>query len=392
MSTLNANATFYIIRKFLSETEKSLAKFHEALQRFGRKPGEPWHAAADDFGRSLEELREMLALLKGKTSVPGAERKELLAWANLIVPKMQASAGELRLSILRACPPLGAIVPPDQAAAKVWAHYERLISKVMDPLLEREAVQRLLRRAHDPAAVVPLVFAPAEAFAGLPQLWEYYSAVNDLVHNTPLPHFDGLTILGAMRKKFMEALQPGEPGHGNDFAAFMEGILSGDPQKRKAARRELDKLSDASSSERHGKDNMQGFPASRRLWAVWTGVKGALSNPDPAYRRAALCVLPAMRVSFLTHYFHDECINFIMLGLRDEDGMVRHKTLRFAADFVLIYRVEMPESVVNLQNNLKGLLSDKAAAAGFKASARKLIKEIAQLRKYDEDRGMGAEY
>lgn len=391
MNVLGSNATFYIIRKFLSDAEKSLSGFEEALQRFGREPGEPWHAAADNFIRSLEELREMLALLKGKTSVPGAERKELLAWANKAVPELQTRAGELRRSLLDACPPLGELAPPDQAAAEVWAHYERLISKVMDPLLEREAVQRLLRRAHDPAAVVPLVFAPADTYAGLPRLWEYYSAVNGLIHNTPLPHFDGLTILGAMRKKFMEGLR--SPGAGeDDFGRFVSGIMSADPQQRKLARRELETLRAASIEERHGRNNLEGFPASRRLWGVWTGVKAALSNQSPVYRRAALCALPAMRVSFLTHDFHDECIKFILKGLQDADGVVRHKTLRFAADFVLMYRNESPEAIITLQEELRRFLADRTASAGFKGSARKLMKEIASLRRYDEERGAPTSY
>lgn len=391
MNILNANATFYIIRKFLADAEKSLSGFEEALQRFGREPGEPWHAAADHFIRALEELREMLAILKGKTSVPGAERKELLAWANKVVPELQTYAGELRLSMLGACPPLGELAPPDKAAAEVWVHYERLISGVMDPLLEREAVQRLLRRAHDPAAVVPLVFAPADTYAGLPRLWEYYSAVNGLIHNTPLPHFNGLTILGAMRKKFMEGLQPAGVGE-DDFGRFVNGIMSAVPQQRKIARRELEKLNTASNDERHGRNNLKGFPASRRLWGVWTGVKTALSNQSPVYRRAALCALPALRVSFLTHDFHDECIEFTLKGLGDEDGMVRHKTLRFAADFVLMYRYERPEAIIKLQKELKRLLADRAASAGFKGSARKLMKEIASLRRYDEGRGAPTPY
>jgi|GEM_PF-4528422 len=392
MKTLPSNASFYQIRKFAAGAEKSFAGFSGALGRFGREPGESWHAAADEYNKYLSELQQTLAGIQGKTSLPAAEHKEFLSRASALAAKLTELLGVLRVSVLDACPPLGNLAPPDRAAARVWRDYEKVMVRIMDRVLERESVQRLMRRAHDPASAVTIACAPPDAFAGLPRMWEFSSAVRALARHTPLPHFGGLTLLAAMKKKFLEGTCLNEAAPTEVFARFVAGIASGVPERRKAARKELEALRNASNDERHSRAPADNFSKSNALWGVWTGVKASLANPDPVYRRAALCALPFIRSSFIDHDFHEECVGFIVNGLRNEDGVVRYRTLRFAADFVMTYRNEEPEAIMLLQSALKPLLSDKKAAASFTVSAKKLLKEIIRFRKYDEGRGVAPNY
>ncbi|MDP2864725.1 MAG: hypothetical protein Q8O90_00595, partial [Elusimicrobiota bacterium] len=206
MKTLLSNASFSQIRKFAADAEKPFAGFAGALDRFGREPGEAWHTSADDYNKQLSELRQLLAGIQGKTALPAAERKEFFSRVTALVAKLNELTDVLRVSVLDACPPLGALTPPDRAAAQVWEDYEKAVVRIMDRVLEREAVQRLLRRAHDPSAAAAIACAPPAAFAALPRAWEFSFALQALARHTPLPHFKELTLLAAMKKKFLEGL------------------------------------------------------------------------------------------------------------------------------------------------------------------------------------------
>lgn len=392
MRTLPSNASFYQIRKFAAGAEKSFAGFAGALDRFGREPGEGWHAIADEFNNCLSELRQLLAGSQGKTSLPGAERKELHARVAALAAKLAELAGALRVAVLDACPPAVKLAPPDRAAAKAWQDYEKVMVRIMDRVLEREAVQRLMRRAHDPASVIPLVCAPPDIFAGLPRVWEFASALQDLARHTPLPHFGGLTLLAAMRKKFLGGIELNKAAPSEVFLRFVAGIASGVPERRNAARKELEALRNASNDERRSRAAADNFSKSNELWGVWLGVKAALAEPDSVRRRAALCALPFMRSSFIDHDFPEECVGYIVAGLRNEDGVVRYRALRFAADFVMVYRNEEPEIIVFLQTALKRSLAENKKEAAFSASAKKLMKEILWFRNYDENRGVEPGY
>lgn len=99
-----------------------------------------------------------------------------------------------------------------------------------------------------------------------------------------------------------------------------------------------------------------------------------------------------MRSSFIDHDFPEECVGYIVAGLRNEDGVVRYRALRFAADFVMVHRNAEPETIVLLQTALKRSLAENKKAAAFSASAKKLMKEILWFRKYDENRGVEPGY
>lgn len=293
MKTLPLNASFHQVRKFAAEAEKSFAGFSGALARFGREPGEGWHAIADEFNNCLSELRQLHAGSQGKASLPGAERKEFHARVATLAAKLAELAGALRGSVLDACPPAEKLAPPDRAAAKAWEDYEQVMLRIMDRVLEREAVQRLMRRAHDPASVIPLVCSPPDVFAGLPRMWEFSFALQALARHTPLPHFGGLTLLAAMRKKFLEGISINKAEPSEVFTRFVAGIASGAPERRNAARKELEALRNASNDERRSRAAADNFSKSNELWGSGWVLRPRLLSRTPcaAGPRFARCRL-----------------------------------------------------------------------------------------------------
>ncbi|KAF0124399.1 MAG: plasmid pRiA4b ORF-3 family protein [Elusimicrobia bacterium] len=386
MRTLEPDASFYRIRQFAEEAEGSAAEFAHAMDRFGAEPGDAWLPAADEFNERLAALRGELAGLRGKLSLPGAARKELAGRVRTLAAELAARREALRGSILDSCPPLGELTPPDAAAAAVWKEYKEAAARLADRVMERTAVQRLARRAYDPVGVFTLC-QPQDKYLELPRYWEIFPALRDLLYHTPLPRLGGHTLLGHMTEKFRERVAQGGPADGL-FARFVEGVASKDPALRKAARKELELARRASNEEISKGAKAGDFEKSCGIWGVWAGVKASLSEPDPARRRAALCALPELQFSLVTSEFPGECVEFIARALRDTDGMVRHKALRFGADFLRIQRVRRPEIVGTIESVARRLLSEtKKKMPKAAAAARKLLKTVDWCREYDSRRG-----
>ncbi len=385
METLPPNPTYAVLKRFVKEAYKGADEFGMALDRFGREPGEAWHAAADAYRDKLAGLERELAAIKERNSLPAAARLALAARVGALAGELAESRRTLRCLLLDACPREEVKRPTAGAAEKAWRDYEELTAGMADRVLRLDSVVRLARRSHDPAAAFTLVCPPLEErMSG--GVFELIPALGSLLENIPLPRRGGLTILEGIRKDFSEQALSG-PAAGGLFARFMEGLLSGDPTLRKAARKELERARTASNDERYGRSPEGGFSNCREIWGVWAGVKAALAEPDAVRRRAALCALPALQFSFITKDFRDECADFIARGLADEDGAVRHKTLRFASDLALIGRVDEPEVLKLLEKTADRVI---AAAKGrmpqAAASARKLQKAVAGIRRYDRER------
>lgn len=91
-----------------------------------------------------------------------------------------------------------------------------------------------------------------------------------------------------------------------------------------------------------------------------------------------------MQFSFIVQDFADECEPFILQGLQDSDGMVRHKVLLFAKDFFNINRIDHPKVADSLEHSAQELLHKVRRTNPESASSiRKLLKEIAWFRSYD---------
>ena len=120
MKTLEQNTSFYQMKKYAADAEKSFSDFASSLNDFGREPGEQWHAAADEFNKTLAGLREILTELGGKTSLPSVRRKEFISAISSIAGKLSGMRKSLRREILAACPPLPDILPATAAAAAAW--------------------------------------------------------------------------------------------------------------------------------------------------------------------------------------------------------------------------------------------------------------------------------
>jgi hypothetical protein len=385
MELLSPSASFANIRRFAKKAHKTAEEFGLALDRFGREPGETWHAAADGFREKLAGLEKELASVKDKTSLPAAARKEFAVRVQALAGDLAELRRALRCLVLDACPQAEIKPPAGGTAETVWKNYDKLTVGIADRVLRLDAVVRLAQRSHGPAAAFALI-CPLEERLGAADMFNVLPALGVLLQHIPLPRLGGLTLMESIAKDFREQALSGAAADGL-FARFLEGMLSGDPDRRKAARKELDCARNASSNERYGRASEDGFSNSREILGVWSGVKAALADPDPVRRRAALCALPALQFSFITRDSRGDCAEFIARGMDDEDGTVRYKTLRFASDLALIGRVEDQGILALLEKTAERLVSEtKKKRPQSAACARKLLKRIAGLRKYDRER------
>jgi len=386
MELLSPSASFANIRRFAKEAHKTAEEFGLALDRFGREPGEAWHAAADVFREKLTGLEKELAGVKDKTSLPATARKEFAARVQALAVDLAELRPTLRCAVLDACPQAEIKHPAGGTAETVWKNYDKLTAGITDRVLRLDAVVRLAQRSHGPAAAFALICPPLEERLGAADMFNILPALGVLLQHIPLPRLGGLTLMESIAKDFREQALSGAAADGL-FARFLEGMLSGDPDRRKAARKELDCARNASSDERYGRASEDGFSNSREILGVWSGVKAALADPDPVRRRAALCALPALQFSFITRDSRGDCAEFIARGMDDEDGTVRYKTLRFASDLALIGRVDDQEILALLEKTAERLVSEtKKKRPQSAACARKLLKRITGLRKYDRER------
>ena len=385
MKTLEQNTSFYQMKKYAADAEKSFSDFASSLNDFGREPGERWHAAADEFNKTLAGLRGILAELGGKNSLPSAKRKEFISAISSIAGKLSGMRKSLRREILAACPPLPDILPATAAAAAAWEKYEKESADIPDPLVKRESFQRLIQRAHNPASAFKLAILPDDDYPEMLISFGLFFPAQELLRHTPLPSLGGLTLEEGMRKNFIKAVASENVPPSVFFNKFVGDVSSDDKERRKNARKELRLIRDSSNDESHGRVPRGDFSKSREMWGVWTGVKNSLLNPDPAYRRAALCALPYIHFSFIASYFPEECADFIFSALRDTDGMVRYKTLRFAVDFLRLARLDHPETVKLVEKRAGKLVSEtKGKNPQVATTARKLLREIAWFRDLDK--------
>jgi len=305
------------------------------------------------------------------------------------VSRLTALRNRLLREIPEACPSLEEMSAPDLATEKVWSEYDQVAEQAGLPRYNRTEVQRLLRRAHDPSAVVLLLMG-YHRVGEYKVFWALLESFQNLLKNTPLPRLDGKTLDQVEREMRRTAILKGREGAGlpGFMERFVERVSSPDPGVRKEVRKEMEKLRHRSADERWGKRPDAQWRSSRELLQVWDGVRAVLDHPDRAYRRAALCALPFLQFSFVTSDLPEECEAFVVKGLQDPDGMVRHKVMRFGKDFFMMRRLDQPEVGNSFESAIRELLKKvKRVRHPAAVHVRKLLKEIAWFRGYDVNMG-----
>ncbi len=376
-----AMPSFQQIKKTAEQTAKDAEELFLALEFYGQEPGEPWHAAADELRAVLSDLNGELAGIRGRLSLPAAGRQELDGRVGALSARLDAARNTLRAAMPAACPPPGGLTPPEPASESAWKKYDKLHAALPPGVPGRAELQRLARRAHDPAAALSLVHHLYKEPLQTGNSREILPALREVLFSTPLPRLGGLTVLAYISRSGRAAT--------GLFDNFVEDVGSKDPVLRKAARAGLEHARQAANDEYCGYTPSGGFAACAKMWEVWTGVKTALSWPDPRRRRAALCALPHIRFCYVLGHFPWEFLQFIAAALRDTDATVRQKALRFATDFMMIERLERPELAEELEAIAKKLASEAGRKQpGIAASARKLLKAAEHFREFDRFRGI----
>jgi hypothetical protein len=391
MESLGPNPSFAQMKRFGAEAVRWLQEFVHGLDRFSREPGEPWHGLADELIGRFLELEKTMKSFKGRASMPTAERRATAERLQGSVAKMRELRMRLRKDMVEACPPVDSIRAPDPATEALWQEYDRLAAKTKDQCLERSSIQRMLRRAHDPVSVMLLVLGQHDGIAPT-AFFEILPALQSLIQSTPLPRQGDKTLKQLTQEGRRKTFAQGRGGQefADRFQRFVQGVSSPDPQERKAVRKDLEKLRSLTHDERFGRLLDTRWKNHKEMLAIWDGVRDSLNHPAPVYRRAALSALPFLQFSFVMQDFADECESFILQGLQDADGMVRHKVLLFGKDFFNINRIDQPRTADSLERSAQDLLRKvRRTNPESAATIRKLLKEISWFRRYDEMHGLG---
>ncbi len=373
--------------------KKTLADYQElvkGLDQFGRKPGEGWHPLADEFIGRVLELEALVKRLSGSgQTLPAREYREIAPGLARALDALSRQWPKLVEAIIAACPDEDIPLTSAPLARAAFEEYDRKAAELAVPWFQRRAVQKLLRRAEHPTAV-PMLLMGGPTRGDNMKIYELVPLLQVLLMHTPLPGDGDQSIAESQKawriKNVIERRVT--PESKSIFDRFVERICSSDEPERKAARKELEKLRHRSVDERWGRAPESNWQASKDLLAYWDGVRGVLRHPDPVYRRAALCALPGLQFSFVLDDFSEECIDFILEGLQDPDGMVRHKVCRFGADFFNMTRLNLPATADVLESKVRELLK-AARRSNPKAvpKIRKLIGEIDWFRNHDRTFG-----
>lgn len=94
-----AMPSFQQIKKTAEQTAKGAEELFLALEFYGREPGEPRHAAADELRAVLSDLNGELAGIRGKLSLPAAGRQELDGRVGALSARLDAARNTLRAAL-----------------------------------------------------------------------------------------------------------------------------------------------------------------------------------------------------------------------------------------------------------------------------------------------------
>ncbi len=389
METMSEKPSLAEMKSTGSQALADYQKLVSGLDQFGRRPGEAWHAMADDFIGRVLELESLLKQTKGKTYWLAQERREIVPKMTQALASLETQWPRLMEALIAACPDEELTLPADPLTRAAFEKYDRLAAELPIPWFKRRAVQRLLHRAEQPTAV-PLLLLSLSGRADSMKIFELIPFLHILLAQTPLQQEGGKTLKESQAEWRREAIEQSRerPDGRGLFAHFVERIQSPDESQRKAARKDLAKLRDRSVDERWGRTPESNWQASRDLLAHWDGVRDALKHPDPVYRRAALCALPGLQFSFVFEDFPEECIAFILDGLQDADGLVRHKVCQFGKDFFNITRVSRPAVADALEQKVRELYPRlRKTNPAARPKTRQLIRDIEWFRNYDRQSG-----
>jgi len=373
------------IRREAVDGLKKFDSFLRGLEQFGREPGEPWHALADEMTLCFGALEQRAESLKGKTSLPSTKR---LAYSNEVersLIRLNKLRDQLLDAIAVAYPSADGLQPPDEKSEALWHAYDLLAGRAGLRRFERSRIQRMLRRAHTPAAVLQLVTGHHEredfgVWMGL------FQGFQTLLMTTPLPRMGDKSLRQIEQEARKQAVTQGrDPGRRDPFFdEFVSGVLSRDREKGKRVRRELESLRIRAFEERKSPSLAQGMPESRKLVAVWDGVRAALDHSDPQYRRAALAALPMLQHTLIYTDFADEVAAFVVKGLEDTDAATRYKVMSFGHFFFRDARVDMPRTAVELERAVRALRGRlRRTNPGICKAIVKLLQNIDRFREND---------
>lgn len=386
ISGLKPDPSVAQMKWFAANAARTFESFVKGLEHFGREPGESWHADADQMTQSYAELKKVSTELAGSSSLRTVERRSYAAQLNSLAATLSGLRSRLIGEIINACPPLEPVRVPDRTAAATWALYDELIGKLDVHNFNRQNIQRLLQRAHQPMAAALLVMGAEVPHGKMIDFLSLYSLLGRLVESTPLPSREGKTLKELDRERLRATIaEERDPSKGVQWLTdFVAGVNAKDPASRKAARKDLKNLWKVSLEEEHGRSPESQWKNCRLLLAVWDAVQSSLDHPDARYRRGALCALPTFQFSIVVDQFAEECEPFILKGLRDPDGMVRYKVVRFAADFYDLVRLDRPGLATSLEGAVQALLErTRRKEADIAASIRKLQGRFEWTRGYD---------
>ena len=375
------------------EALRPFKSFIAGLDQFGREPGEAWHAAADEMIGRFMALEKLAQSLKGKTILPRPERETASRQIKEALIRLMGLREQLLEEIPSACAPVDTLEAPDPKSQALWLAYDLLAQKSGIRRYERSRIQRMLRRAHTPGSVLQMVtYHSDDEEIGV---WvDLFQGFQTLLMTTPLPRFRGRSVIQVQQEARQQALTKDRDPAQRDtfFEQFVAGIRSSRPEERKQARRALEKLRSKTWEERNGPMLGREMLETRKMLAVWDGVRAALDHANPVYRRAALCALPILQFTFILADFADETVAFIVKGLQDTDRMTRFKVMRFGHDFFMTARTDLPQTAAELEKEVRELRRRLRKTHPEAAqTAEKLIRGIEWFHRYDRQRGIGAQ-
>lgn len=348
------------------------------MEQYGREPGEPWHGLADEMSKRYAALQKRTQELKGKSSLPYAERLAAYQAVDDALFHLNGIRERLLEDIPASCPSTETVKPADEKSEGLWLSYDRLAKRSGMKRFERSRIQRMIRRAHGPAAILELMADPhnGDRFG----VWaELFRGIEKLLKTTPLPRLGDRSIMQAEQEARRQAVCKGRDPARREalFDDFVNAAQSADLRKRQAARRAMRKFKAKARDERNGPMTDPEMPENRRMIRVWDGVRAALDHIDPFYRRAALSSLPMLEFGLIFSDFSDEAVAFVLKGLQDPDARSRYKVMQFGQFFYKDALLNMPRLAADFERKMRELRRRLARSKPQAAKTiGKLIKNI----------------
>jgi hypothetical protein len=315
---------------FLSMQSRAARAFLISLAIVEQGPGELPSALAAELESATRLLEELLARMEAKTYFRQDDLASATAEANLLSRRWPRLACELRDHVLAAAS-TALLDPPYPLAERVWRAFDESVASSNLPLFDRGRVQAVIRKAKDPAGIVPfwlrtgLANQNRRAFPDL-------KLFTRLARHTPLPRLGEKTVWQVED----EATRDGGCAYFQDILKLLASPHAEDQREAEAIE---ERLRRACIDERWSGSRGDMYSCHRALAALWRDIRHSLRRiKDPPARRRALKPLLKLRSTFIIEDYYPEVKEFILEGLADPEGLVRRAVARFAHDVFLTLR------------------------------------------------------